>query len=96
MQGFNGTGVRRHNGRDTASQRLADDEAVRLDARWQYQQVGGIPFPGERVAVEHSGHGNPFPQPGRRDFCAYSSGVVQSSSIRADEGGRPGKVGDLR
>jgi len=86
MQGFNGTGVRRHNGRDTASQRLTDDEAVRLDARWQYQQVGGIPFPGERVAVEHSGHGNPFPQPGRRERRS-------SKQLDPSRRGRPSRKG---
>jgi hypothetical protein len=94
MEGLQSAGAGRHNGRNATSQRLTDDQAVRLHSGCQYQQVGGIPFPVERLSSQHSWRRNPLVQSGRRDFGAYPDGVVRSGFVRSDQIGRPCQICD--
>lgn len=65
---LDGAGAFRDHRWDSASQRLDDDQAVRLGSGWEHQQVGRIPFMVERLAEQRAGHRDPLPQPSRCDL----------------------------
>jgi hypothetical protein len=69
---------------DSASQRLDDDQAIRLGSGWEHQQVGRIPFLVERLALQRAGHPDPLPQSCRRDLGTQPSGILRISPVGAD------------
>jgi len=95
VEGLNRAGSFGHNGRNSASQCLADDQAVRLRPGRQHKQVGRMPFLVQCFTDQCAGHRDPLFQPSRRDLGTYPSGIVGINSIGADQGGRPWEVRDL-
>ena len=80
---------------DSASQRLDDDQAVRLDPGRQHQQLGRIPLLVELAADQRSRHRDAVRQPGCSDLGTQSIGVARISAVGADQVRRPGKVREL-
>ena len=80
---------------DAASQRLDDDQAVRLDPGRQHQQIGGIPFLIKRRTGQRPGHQDPIPNPAPRSRPAAER-RTRISLVGADQVSCPRKVRQLR